>query len=79
MNWKRITLSAALVAALALLPFSGAQAHWRHGGWPAFWPFVAGAAVVGTAAAIATAPLREAYYYAPPAPYYTGESMKRAL
>jgi hypothetical protein len=74
MHWKRITLSAALVAALATLPFSNADAHrWRGG--PLFWPFVAGAAVVGTAAAIATAPLRAAaapyyYYPPPPAPYY---------
>ena len=71
MNWKRTALSATLVAALAALPFSAAEAHWRHHGFPLFWPFAAGAAVVGTAAAIATAPLRAApYYYAPPAPYY---------
>jgi len=74
MQWKRIALSATLVAALAALPFSTAQAY-RHRGFPLFWPFVAGAAVVGTAAAIATAPLRAVaaapYYYGPPpAPYY---------
>jgi hypothetical protein len=70
MRWNRIALSAALVAALATLPFSNADAHRWHGG-PVFWPFVAGAAIVGTAAAIATAPLRAAYYYGPPpAPYY---------
>jgi hypothetical protein len=73
MNWKQTALSAALVAALAALPFSAAEAHWRHG-WAPFWPFVAGAAVVGTAAAIATAPLRAVappYYYGPPpAAYY---------
>ena len=79
MNWKRIGLSVALVAALAALPLSRAEARWHHG-FPLFWPFFAGAAVVGTAAAIATAPLRAAaygpyyyapYYYAPPpAPYY---------
>jgi hypothetical protein len=70
MRWNRIALSAALVAALATLPFSTADAHRWHGG-PVFWPFFAGAAVVGAAAAIATAPLRAAYYYyPPPAPYY---------
>ncbi len=73
MPWKRIALSAALVAALAALPFSAAQAY-HHRGFPLFWPFVAGAAVVGTAAAIAAAPLRAVappyYYPAPPAPYY---------
>jgi len=69
MFWNRIALSAALVAALAILPFSSADAHYWHRG-PVFWPFVAGAAVVGTAAAIATAPLRAAPYYYPPAPYY---------
>jgi len=74
MRWKQIALSAALVAALATLPFSAADAH-RGRGFPLFWPFVAGAAVVGTAAAIATAPIRAVaaapYYYGPPpAPYY---------
>ena len=71
MRWNRIALSAALVASLATLPLSSADAHyWRHG--PGFWPFFAGAAVVGTAAAIATAPLRAPYYYYPPPPaaYY---------
>jgi hypothetical protein len=82
MRWKQITLSAALVAAIATLPFSAADAH-RGRGFPLFWPFVAGAAVVGTAAAIATAPIRAVaaapyyygpppalYYAPPPAPYY---------
>jgi hypothetical protein len=73
MQWKRIALSAALVAALAAEPFSTAHAY-RHRVFPLFWPFVAGAAVVGTAAAIATAPLRAIaaapYYGGPPAPYY---------
>jgi hypothetical protein len=70
MNWKRTALSATLVAALAAPPFSAAEAQWRHHGHPLFWPFALGAAVVGTAAAIATAPLRVPYYYAPPSPYY---------
>ena len=70
MRWNRIALSAALVAALATLPFSSADARPWHRG-PVFWPFLAGAAVVGTAAAIATAPFRAPYYYyPPPAPYY---------
>jgi hypothetical protein len=70
-DWKRIGLSAALVAALAAVPLgAGAQARPWHRG-PGFWPFWAGAAVVGTAAAVATAPLRAwPYYYYPPAPYY---------
>ncbi|HLY44586.1 MAG TPA: hypothetical protein VKQ73_03330 [Stellaceae bacterium] len=69
---KRIALSVALIAALAALPLTPAQARW-HRGFPLFWPFVAGAAVVGTAAAIATAPFRpfyRPYYYGPPAAYY---------
>lgn len=66
-NWKKIALSAALVASVAALPFSSANAYWRHRG-PWVWPFVAGAAVVGTAAAVATAPFRYPYYYG--TPYY---------
>ena len=72
MNWTRIALSAAVAAGLAALPLAGAEAH-RHRGFPLFWPLAAGAAVVGTAAAIATAPLRAAaypYYYGAPPAYY---------
>jgi hypothetical protein len=78
MMWKRVSLGVALAAGLALTPLAGAQARgwgWHHG--PGFWPFWAGAAVVGAA----TAPLwawpryyypPSAYYYYPPAPaYYT--------
>ncbi len=80
MDWKRSALFAAIVATLAAAPFADAEARRRHN--PLFWPFVAGAAVVGTAATIATAPLRavappyyypnyySSYYYAPPAAYY---------
>jgi len=71
MLWKRIAISVVAVAALVATPLSSAQAH-RHG-FPLFWPFFAGAAVVGTAAAIATAPFRAVaspYYYGPPAAYY---------
>lgn len=69
-DWKRMALAAALIASLAALPFSSADAYWRHRGGPWFWPFAAGAAVVGTAAAVATAPFRYPYYYGAPAYYY---------
>ncbi|HEX3864789.1 MAG TPA: hypothetical protein VHY35_24150 [Stellaceae bacterium] len=71
MLWKRIALSAGLAGALAVVPFSQAEAH-RHV-FPLFWPFVAATAVVGTAAAVATAPFRafaSPYYYRAPPPYY---------
>lgn len=74
-DWKRVAVALALVVGLASLPFSSADAYWRHRG-PFFWPFAAGAAVVGTAAAVATAPFRypyyygSPYYYAPPPVYY---------
>ena len=55
MLWKQTALSAALAAGLAAAPLSHAEAH-RH--FPLFWPFAAGAAVVGAAAAVATAPFR---------------------
>ncbi len=76
MQWKATAMAVALAAATVAVPLSSAQAYWRRG--PIFWPFAAGAAIVGTAAAIATLPLRAvagpypyppAYYY-PPAPYY---------
>src|SRR5829696_4066127 len=54
-DWKRFVLAGAIAATLAAAPFADADAR-RRGPW--VWPFVAGAAVVGTAAAIATAPLR---------------------
>jgi len=65
MDWKRITLSTLVVAAVATAPFASADAHRRRN--PLLWPFVAGAAVVGTAAAVATAPLRAVAppYYSP--------------
>jgi hypothetical protein len=71
MVWKRVSLAAAVAAGLALAPLAGAQARGWHRG-PGFWPFWAGAAVVGTAAAVATAPLwaYPRYYYYPPAAYY---------
>jgi hypothetical protein len=57
---------------MVLVPLAGAQARgWHHGGF-GFWPFWAGAAVAGTVAAAATAPLwaYPHYYYYPPATYY---------
>ena len=79
MNWKRIAISVALVAGLAAVPLSPALAwHHHRGFFPLFWPFAAAGAVVGTAGAIATAPVRAvvgppAYYYPPPGPnpYYS--------
>ena len=75
MLWRKIALSAALVATLAAAPLSQAEARGR--GWWPFWPVLAAGAVVGTAAAVATAPFRYPYgygygygYYAPPAAYY---------
>ena len=82
MTYTRGAAFALLVAGAATIPLSDASARcWRCGPGPIFWPFAAAAAVVGTAAAIATAPLRAvapppAYYYppqgyyAPPAAYY---------
>jgi hypothetical protein len=77
MHLKRIAIPAILVAGLAALPLSAANAQYYppcHP-FPLFWPFCAAAAVVGTAGMIVTAPLRAVaappYYYGPPpAPYY---------
>jgi hypothetical protein len=64
-----------LLAGLMLTPLSPASAHRHH--VPFFlWPFAAAAVVVGTAAAVATAPFAAvtapapAPYYAPPPAYY---------
>jgi len=79
LNYKAAACVLAAVA-LAAVPTGSASAHYyRHGG--VFWGIGAlGAAVVGTAAAIATGPLvalapRPYYgappaYYAPPPAYY---------
>jgi hypothetical protein len=77
MHLKRIAIPAILVAGLAALPLSAANAQYYppcHP-FPLFWPFCAAAAVVGTAGMIVTAPLRAVaappYYYGPPqARYY---------
>jgi hypothetical protein len=71
----RLRHVAALVFAAGLVaaPLSEASAHRWHGGPFFLWPFAAAAAVVGTAAAVATAPfaaIAPGPYYAPPPPAY---------
>jgi hypothetical protein len=76
MTYTRGAAVALLVASASALPLSDASARcWRCGPGPIFWPFAAAAAVVGTAAAIATVPLRAiagppGYAYYPPPAYY---------
>ena len=78
MSFQRIAISLAFAAGLAVLPHSAAKAQYYYPchPFPLFWPFCAAGAVVGTAAAIATAPFRAAaaapYYYRPYGPYYYG-------
>lgn len=76
---KRVAAAALLSAAVIALPMTQASAHRHHGWFPLFLPFAAAAAVVGTAAAVATAPIAAVtapayyppYYGAPyPAPAY---------
>ena len=71
MHLRRIAVSAALAAGLALLPLATAKAQYYYpppcSPFPLFWPFCIAGAVVGTAAAIVTAPFRA---FAPP--YYYG-------
>jgi hypothetical protein len=72
---KQFAISAVLATGLAAAPFSRAEAH-RHFCGPLCWPFAAAAAVVGTAAVVATAPIRAVAgapyygYYAPGPAYY---------
>jgi hypothetical protein len=75
---RRIGTSVAALAALAVVSLPTAPAlAWHHHGGPGFWPFAIGAAVLGAAAAIATAPFAAvappypAYGHAPP-PYAYG-------
>jgi hypothetical protein len=65
---RRIAVSAAFAAGLAVLPLSAAKAQYYPpcSPFPLAWPFCVAGAVVGTAAAIVTAPFRA---LAPP-PYY---------
>jgi hypothetical protein len=86
MRLSRIALPAVFAAALAALPISGARAQYYYGPpctpFPLTWPFCVAGAVVGTAAAVVSAPFRAAAgypyyygyypprYYPPPPPYY---------
>jgi hypothetical protein len=77
MRIRRMTISVAFAAGLATLPLSAANAQYYPPCWPfpLFWPFCMAGAVVGTAAIIVTAPLRELtgaphFGYYPPPPYY---------
>jgi hypothetical protein len=85
MRYKAASLSLLAAAAFAVTPFAPASAHgWHHhGGGVVFGIAGAAAAVVGTAALVATAPFRALApapvyaapppapaYYAPPAPSY---------
>jgi hypothetical protein len=83
MRIRRITISVAFAAGLATLPLSTAKGQYYPpcSPFPLFWPFCVAGAVVGTAAAIVTAPVRALtgapYYYGyyaqpyyPPPAYY---------
>ncbi|MGC2415592.1 MAG: hypothetical protein WA459_23210 [Stellaceae bacterium] len=78
MFFQRIAIPAVLVAGLAALPVSAAKAQYYGPPctpFPLTWPFCVVGAVVGTTAAVVTAPFRVVapppYYYAPPpARYY---------
>jgi hypothetical protein len=71
MRIRRITISVAFAAGLAIVPLSTAKAQYYPpcSPFPLFWPFCVAGAVVGTAAIIVTAPIR-ALTGAPP--YYYG-------
>ncbi|HEV2098301.1 MAG TPA: hypothetical protein VGR45_05175 [Stellaceae bacterium] len=79
MGVRQIAISAAFAAGLAAVPYASATAQYYPAPppcspFPLFWPFCVAGAVVGTAAAIVTAPFRvfapPPYYYGPPPPYY---------
>jgi hypothetical protein len=78
MRTTQIAISAAFAAGLAVLPLSAAKAQYYGPPctpFPLTWPFCVAGAVVGTAAAVVTAPFRAVagppYYYGPPpGPYY---------
>ncbi len=88
MHLRRIAVSAAFAAGLAALPLATTRAQNYYppyyyppcSPFPLFWPFCIAGAVVGTAAAVVTAPFRAfapPYYYGyygrpyyPPSPYY---------
>jgi hypothetical protein len=71
MLMRRITFLASVVAGIAALPLSSANAQYCS--FPLEWPFCVAGAAVATAGAIATAPFRVVaggpyYYYGQP--YY---------
>ena len=74
---SRFAISAVFAAGLAVLPLSAAKAQYYGPPctpFPLTWPFCVAGAVVGTAAAVVSAPFRATAYpyyygYAPP-PYY---------
>jgi len=75
---QRIAISAVLAAGLLALPVAAAKAQVVYGPpctpFPLTWPFCVVGAVVGTAAAVVSAPFRVVgppppYYYPPPAYY----------
>jgi hypothetical protein len=70
---SRIAMSAVFAAALAALPLMPAKAQYYGPPctpFPLTWPFCVAGAVVGTAAAVVSAPFRAPYYYGPPPRYY---------
>lgn len=71
MNIRAIAAPAVFAAGLAALPMAPAMAQYYPpcSPFPLFWPFCIVGAVVGTAAAIVTAPFAA---LAPPPPYYYG-------
>ena len=72
MRIRQIAVSAALAAGLAALPLATAPAQYYYpppcSPFPLAWPFCVAGAVVGTAAAIVTAP----FVALTGAPYYYG-------
>ena len=69
MRITQIAISAAFVTGLAVLPLSTAQAQYYGPPctpFPLTWPICVAGAVVGTAAAVVSAPFRPYYYYGPP-------------
>jgi hypothetical protein len=76
MRITQIAISAGFAAGLAALPLSAARAQYYGPPctpFPLTWPFCVAGAVVGTAAAVVSAPFRAVappYYYGPPPPRY---------
>ena len=81
MGIRRMAISGVFAAGLAAVPLATATAQYYPpppcSPFPLFWPFCVAGAVVGTAAAIVTAPFwiltPPPYYYGrppPPPPYY---------